>query len=429
MKKAHTTEKKWKNVCSSEIFWWMFCQPICILFCFASWKSLYSLCMYGRIRHNALVLAGCLAFWMVYLVIFLIRRLQCRSNTAPFFYHTVTADGDKLVFRIENYETDIRLKDVRHYREKKKLLYLVGKGNRFYVSHLPQDEKEADFVKLKLSSCGIRRRFFWKVPAAVCVMAITLWGAAGVTWAGMPYNGRLSWFLQELRGTRWISLEHNNVMETGIDGVLSDIRRRVELTETLSLVNSFNLHFGEDGTIHILDTFVNGFNKDGEFVDSYLISYDDRKSDKLRIDLHGSQGGDYEEEKDLGMLVQALRVIPLDMAASRFDQKEFGILYYGRRTWHTWDDNVIYINSGREILDAKQVDRPGEEHSGYSVSVFCPQDESIPPYRYLYVGDEEWEMLEEMRIMPAAQGENETGELSDQKTEKGKGELSYYSPL
>lgn len=398
MKRVHTSEKKWKKACSSEVFWWMLCRPICILSCFVSWKSLYSLCMYGRIRRNVLILAGCLAFWMVYLVIFLIRLYRCRKNTAPFFYRTVTATGDKLVFQIENYETDLRLKEVRHYREKKKVLYLVGKGNRFYVSYLPEDEKDADFVRLKLSSCGFRRRFCWKIPAAFCVAAITLWGTAGVVRAGTPYNGRLSWFLRELKGTRWITLEHNNVMETGIDGVLSDIRRKVELPETLCLVNGFDLHFGADGTIHTLNTFVNGFDKDGEFVDSYLISYDDRKSDKLRIDLHGSTGGEYEEEKDFGMLVQALRVIPLDAAVSRWEQKEYGILYYGMRTWHTWDDNIIYINSGREILDAEQVDCSSQEHSGYSVSLFCPQDENIPPYRYIYVLDEEWERLEGVRI-------------------------------
>lgn len=398
MRKVKPSQQKWKRACAADCFWWMICSPFCILVYVLSWKHLYSLCMYGSVRRNLLILTLCLLFWLGFMISFCIRVRQSFRNGTPLYYEVAAAGEKELVFKKLDYETGIGLNEVRHYRLTKKRLDVMAAGGRFFTGRLPEDEKAADYLKLKLSSCGLRRRFFWKMPAAACLIAVTLVGAAGVIRAGTPYNGRLSWFLDELKNTRWVTLEHDNVMKDGMDGVLEDIRQKVKLPEQLCLVSSFNLHFAPDGTIRTLDTLINGYDVDGHFVDSYLISYDAGRSSKMRIDLHGSTGGKYEEKKDFIRLVEALRVIPLETITARWDQSEYGILYYGERTWSTWDDNVIYINSGKEIMEAGQAYQPGQEHTGYSVSVFCPEEESIPPYRYLYVTQDEWKALEAGRI-------------------------------
>ena len=54
--------------------------------------------------------------------------------------------------------------------------------------------------------------------------------------------------------------------------VRSAVMHDMDLPEKLCLVNSFNLHFRADGTVETLYTFVKGFDENGNFVDSYLIS-------------------------------------------------------------------------------------------------------------------------------------------------------------
>lgn len=394
MRKEIPSEQKWKRACAADCFWWMICNPFCILMYLLSWKHLYSLCMYGSVRRNLLILALCLTFWLGFLISLHIQVRQSFRNGTPLNYEVAAAQEEELVFKKLDYETGIGLNEVRHYRLTKKRLDVMAAGGRFFTCLIPKERKAADYLKLKLSSCGLRRRFFWKIPAAVCLIAITLVGAAGVIRAGTPYNGRLSWYLDELKNTRWVTLEHDNVIKDGMDGVLEDIRQKVRLPDKICLVNSFNLHFAPDGTIRTLYAFINGYDEEGHFVDSCLISYDAGQSAKVRIDLHGSAGGKYEEEMDFMRLVEALRVIPLETVTAGWNQEEYGILYYGERTWSALDDNVIYINSAKEILEAAKAYRAGQEHTGYSVSVFCPEDEDIAPYRYLYVTQDEWEALE-----------------------------------
>ena len=63
----------------------------------------------------------------------------------------------------------------------------------------------------------------------------------------------------------------------------------------------------------------------------------------------------------------------------------YGILYYGSRIW--------YGSEGIRLLDWNGVWQlpPGgqDTFSGYSISVFCPENESIVPARYIYSGKEE----------------------------------------
>ena len=75
---------------------------------------------------------------------------------------------------------------------------------------------------------------------------MTFLGAAGTAWSAVPFNGKLSWVINELQSSRRVRLVHNNIYEDGLDGLLEDIRGKVDLPEKLCLVNSFNLHFRAD---------------------------------------------------------------------------------------------------------------------------------------------------------------------------------------
>ena len=69
---------------------------------------------------------------------------------------------------------------------------------------------------------------------------------------------------------------------------------------------------------------IKGFDKEGNYVDSYLISYDADKSDKIRIDIHGITDGIYEEEKDFIMLIEGMEAVPIRQTVGRWQEEEYG---------------------------------------------------------------------------------------------------------
>ena len=177
---------------------------------------------------------------------------------------------------------------------------------------------------------------------------------------------------------------HNNIYEDGLDGILEDIRGKVDLPEKLCLVNSFNLHFRADGTVETLYTFVKGFDENGNFVDSYLISYDAADSDKITIWLGGAADMEFDQEKDLEPLLEAMRVLPLKETVENWQEDIYGILYYGERSWGYSTEGIRYLEPDGSVS------YPGAyasaEIKGFSVSVFCPENEAVTPVRYLYRG-------------------------------------------
>ncbi len=117
----------------------------------------------------------------------------------------------------------------------------------------------------------------------------------------------------------------------------------------------------------------------------------------------------YDEEKALSPLVSALSVIPLKTNTAGWDEEEYGILYYGVRTWSSLDGNILLINGRGEIAAWDFSD--SYEATGYSVSLFCPNNEKIAPYRYLYAEDfvfEETGLSEEITGKDTLENEGDT---------------------
>lgn len=179
-----------------------------------------------------------------------------------------------------------------------------------------------------------------------------------------------------------VKLKHDNIYEDGIDGLLEDLGKVIDFPQHMMLKNSFNLHFAPDGTISSIDTMWYGYDERYTYVDSYLISYDRSKSVYISVWFGGGTGDVYDVEKDVNVLFEALRVIPVEDAVKDWEEPEYGILYKGVRDWGYNTEGIYYIDK------EKHIDIPSEvvyqEIKGPTVSVFCPKDESITPKRYIY---------------------------------------------
>lgn len=389
-----TTEKQWKRMIRREMSFRFFARPRSLLLGGVFWFHLYSLCQFGRVRKNIPVLFVC---GVIFLILFVRWMAVCRGlkrNSLPFTYQEIVIDNELITLKINDYSTAFSLKDIVYYRMDKKYCYLVVKKGKFFL--LSCQGKNREFVKLKLSTVKLYRRCLFRLPVIIGWMVVSLIGAGLIVRSAVPYNGELSWYLWQLKNTRNVVLVHDNIYEDKLTGILEDVEQKVKLPEKLCLATSFSLHFRPDGTIISFDTMIKGFDEDGNYVDSYLISYDENKSDKIRIDLHGATDGIYEEEKDFTMLVEGMEALPVKQTVSRWQEEEYGILYYGWREFDSFAENIIYLSSGKEIIDAYDtiLGYPGDwKYSGYSISIYCPNDENVTPYRYLYLPDEMFEEL------------------------------------
>lgn len=383
-KKLRKREMKYvKRKIRGQLFLRMLCHPICLAMMGVSWYFLYSLCQFGRLHKNLPILLACMAFWLCYFVLFLARSIFHNLKSPLYVFETVRIEGGSFICLYDEKECITFLyKEIKKYHRTKKNSYLFLKGGRvILIRTVNMPEEERDFLKIKLSSRGIFHRFYWQIPV-ILLLIITGTGCFFVGKSAVHFNGKLSWLLEDLKDKRTAAIEHNNVYKDGIKGFMEDIRKKVNIPEKLSLATSFNMHFLPDGTIKTIDTMLYGYDKNGKFVNSYLITYNAKKADKIEIYLNGyAEDAAYDSNKDFSMLEEAVSVIPVEDTVSEWSEEEYGILYYGVRQWTIVDEGIVFVDENGNTKESEDRDTTVQ---GYSISIFCPNNDAIKPVRYLY---------------------------------------------
>lgn len=384
-------EKIWGRRMRKEMFYRFFCRPLSLLLGGIGWFHLYSLCRFGRIRKNAPVIIICGIIFLILFIRFVCVCRRLRKKSMPFIYQEFSIKDESITLSLNDYKCSFLIKDIVYYRlDKKYCCMAAGRGQFFTVSC---EGEEREYLKLKLSEVSLHRHCILKTPVLIGWVIISLIGGGLIVRSAMPYNGKLAWYIDEIRNTKSMVLVHDNIYEDKLSGVLEDIRQKVDLPQTLCLATGFSLHFKPDGTIVSLDVMLKGFDDEGNYTDSYLISYNRNHSNKIRVDLHGIANGVYEEEKDFNMLTEGMEAVPVKQTVSRWEEKEYGILYYGWREFSSYEDNIIYLSKEKEILDAQDTVYGYGTFGGYSISVYCPENSKIAPYRYLYLPKEQFQAV------------------------------------
>jgi len=131
-----------------------------------------------------------------------------RKNSYPGVVKKLELEENSLFFADGS---QIKLEEMRWYRTKGEQAWLFLKGCRFlWVDMAEWSEKKKELFRMKLTQRGLLAGHFWKLPVAVCLAAITLLGCAGVAWTAVPYNGKLSWKIDEWRyPEKWQQPEKN----------------------------------------------------------------------------------------------------------------------------------------------------------------------------------------------------------------------------
>lgn len=221
----------------------------------------------------------------------------------------------------------------------------------------------------------------WFFIACILILAITFITSIKIYQSAIPYNGKLSWFIRDLKNKQQVSFVHNNIYDNDIQGIFDDIESKIKLPEDLYLSTNFNLKFKKDGIITSFDTYVYGKDKKGQ-TESFLISYDQTRSEKINVYLKGVVKDDFSEEKKLQPLIKTLQLVSIEDTVLPWNEEQYGVLYAGVRNWGYHTEGIFYVEEDGNI--SKEENVIGQIR-GYTVSVYVPgKEELYIPARFIY---------------------------------------------
>ncbi|MDO4289149.1 MAG: hypothetical protein Q4C55_08160 [Eubacterium sp.] len=242
-------------------------------------------------------------------------------------------------------------------------LWLISR--KYYKSPASENPKSEQSLYLKI----------------VTVLAVTFFFGAGIVYTAIPYNGALSWKVDALTRQRKVPLRNNNIYETGVAGILSDLDSKLGLPEELYLSNQCQISFDESGKIHDIYAFLYGDNEDGE-KKTYLINYNAEDSASMTVWLDGHTTGEYETDMRLAPMLEILDKADWinqvkTWAETAPEPQVYELLYMGRRSFGS-EEGLKYV-----LGNGPQTGGNGGEIVGFEVSLYVPEDDSITPVRYM----------------------------------------------
>lgn len=231
--------------------------------------------------------------------------------------------------------------------------------------------------------------------------AMTMFFGGCIIYSAIPYHGALSWKIDDLAHKRKVILTHDNIFEDGIEGILTDLDKKLDLPEELYISKTFQVTFDATGTVQNISTLLYGKNKTGK-AKTYLVDYDSNKENRMTVWLDDYTNNVYEQDM---LLLPMLRILEnaewqkkvIAWSDTNIDQ-QFEIFYAGRRAFAV-EDGLQYlpgdadgdgIDSGTNCIHKL---RYGGNIVGFEVSLHIPKSENLTPVRYImepgYITSEE----------------------------------------
>lgn len=200
------------------------------------------------------------------------------------------------------------------------------------------------------------------------------------------YGTKTYRIVHKIKSEREIKFEKNNIYEYGVKGIFDDINKKCKLPSKMYMSNDLNIKFNKDGKITYFETLIYGKDKEGEDK-SYLIYFDKNKSNSIKVIMDEAVNVSYSNDKIIDPLFETVECISIKDTVKNWNQKEFGLLYKGKRNWEGNREGIVLINeNGKEVPN----DLIQDKLVGYTVSIYIPDREDITPVRYNLLADSYW---------------------------------------
>ena len=158
-----------------------------------------------------------------------------------------------------------------------------------------------------------------------------------IIYSAIPYNGALSWKIDEWRNQKKIELTHTNFFETGVEGILEDIETELNLPDELYVQNKFQLSFDKDGEIQSIYTYMYGRYENGD-ENTFLIDYDVDADSKMTVCINGVASKSYDDDMRLQPMLEILKNADYKTRVNNWAVEgyadDYEILYYGKREFN-----------------------------------------------------------------------------------------------
>lgn len=236
---------------------------------------------------------------------------------------------------------------------------------------------------------GKKKNFY--IDVFVFVIATLFFGGCTV-YSAIPYHGALSWKVDEWMHKKEVVLEHDNLFENGVEGILLDLDEALDLPEELYIANKYQVTFDGNGRIQSIYAFIYGKDEKGE-KRTYLIDYDADSSQNMTVWVDGNVNGEYDEDMRLSPMLEILKKAAWkdqvkDWAETFGEQQTYELLYLGRRSFSS-AEGLQYIpgdvdGDGVETGTSNFAQLSmGGEIVGFEVSLHIPDLNSVAPIRYI----------------------------------------------
>ena len=203
---------------------------------------------------------------------------------------------------------------------------------------------------------------WWSYIAPLLIGAITLFTGYHIYQSAIPYNGKLSWYLQEFYSEREVAFDRNNIYKDGLSGLTEAVSEEVDLPEELYIAEDVSLTFTSDGEITDFYGFLYGEDEAGD-TETFLITYDVNQSDKLEIHLDNYVDATYDEDKKFHPLLDGINDAPVYELLGDQSDTTFNLFYGGFET-RTDNFELTQYYDGNGLVDGIAPHR--DIHVGYS---------------------------------------------------------------
>lgn len=254
------------------------------------------------------------------------------------------------------------------------LLWFIGCLYWYMVNRYNKNtqEKKPSYYLNRLSQ-------FIFLLSITSLVLITLATGKNIYHSGTHSQGRLAFVINDLVNKRNISFDHDNLYKDDLDGLFKDLESKIDLPKELYIDSHFEVTFNKEGQITSFYSFLYGLNQKSE-VETFLIDYDRSKSNKINVVLNGYTDSTFNETARLQPLIDGIKHLPIKETINDWDEDSFGIYYTGYRSWGFNDSSVRYFNKSGVTFPIASAD---EEITGYTISVYAPNEPSITPVRFI----------------------------------------------
>lgn len=337
----HIKANKYSRLVFRQLLFRRLWNPILFILYLEFWQVSFSLAKYGNLGKNLLILAIVTILLLCFCIEFLYSwRRYVKSAIGESYRLEFLNKGIEVIDENSKVKTLFPWEDLVRVRERGKWYFLYFSNRRFLpILKSTIEARDIDEFRELLQSQKKVRQIRFSFIVILIWLIVTFAGVYSIGKSAVNFNGKLSWFIHDLRSNKTISLENDNIYEGAFHNLLQDLEEKHDFMDHL-MPSSFSLTFEGDGSIRKLDAYLYGYDENYQLKEGYLIYYDSAKTDKLTLHVQDFQGDvsqqeEYNRNNDVNYLMDLLSIVPLQEDVSRWNAEEYSLLYKGYHSWGT----------------------------------------------------------------------------------------------